>query len=79
MRRPDQHKVIIHHIVSPHGKAVGNELILTTAAMHQQHITITVHGVLDGGTGTDRHDMRRDAGISLDHGQDMVIETGVFG
>ena len=59
--------------------AFGDKLLFGRFGMHQQHIAITAHGILDRLAGTDSHHVDGDAGLFCQDRQQIVIQTAIFG
>ena len=77
--RANDHEIIVHHIISGIGIALGDEFFLQRLAVHQQHIAIAVHGVLHGGAGSDRDNAHPQIGFLLEGRKKVLEQPGILG
>ena len=75
----DDDEVVVHDIEALHALAVGDELLLVGLGVHEQHVTVTVAGVLDRLAGADRHHAHLDPGLVLEQWQQMAEQSRLLG
>jgi hypothetical protein len=76
--RTDQDEVVVHHVAAVHAVAVGDELVLGGAGMHQHHVDVAVLAQFERLAGADRDYMHLDAILLLEHRQDDLEQPGVL-
>ena len=77
--RADDDEVVVHHVETFFGEAIGHELVLGLAAVDQQHIGITFRADLDRLARTHSDYVNLTARQLLEIGQDEVQEPRIGG
>ena len=76
--RPDQDEVVVHDGIALHAKAVGEELFFLRLGMDEHDVGIAAPGGVERLSGALRHHLHVDAGLRLEHRQDVAEQAGIL-
>ncbi len=76
--RSDQHEVVVHDREALHAEAIGDKFFFLRLGMHEHNVGVAAAAGIERLAGALRHDLHLDAGLGLEHRQDMAEQTGVL-
>ena len=76
---PDDDEIVVHHVAAIDAEAVGDELVLADAIMHQERIGVAARADRKRLSGADRDDVHAQAGRGVEDRQDVLEQAGVLG
>ncbi len=76
--RTDDDEVIVHDVEALDAATLGNKFFFGRFGVHQKDVAIAVRRILDGLAGADCHHANVDAGLLLEHRQDVIEQAGVL-
>jgi hypothetical protein len=77
-RRSDENEIVIHDVMTLDTVTLGDKFLFRGFGVYQQQVAVAVAGVFQSLPGSDRNHVDGDAGLALEHRQQVVVETGYF-
>src|SRR5205823_1187140 len=76
---PDQHEIVVHDLIAPHGVAIGHERFFRRLVVNEYHVGIAAPANVERLSGSEREHPHADAGLRREARKEIPEQTGLFG